>query len=415
MATNGSKNGRARTSDKVRVAIVGVGNCASSLVQGVEYYKDADPGQDVPGLMHVDLGGYHISDVEFVAAFDVDADKVGKDLSQAIFSGQNNTVKFSDVPNLGVKVQRGMTHDGIGKYLSKVIKKAPGATSDVVQVLKDTRADVLVSLPARRLRDGHQVVRRAGAAGRRRLRQLHPGVHRARGLLEQAVREGGPADRRRRHQVAGRRDDRAPRAGPPLRRPRRQAGAHVPAQRRRQHGLPQHARARAAGVQEDLQDERRHVAARVRPRRGQRAHRPVRPRALADRPQVGVHPPRGPLLRRRAAGGRAQARGVGLAELRRHRHRRRAPGQARPRPRHRRRARVPVGVPHEVAARAAPRREGARRRRGLHRGAPPPRCGRPVGARRRRRSRPPRAAPAKTTAKAKGKAAPAAKARARKS
>ena len=95
--------------------------------------------------MHVDLGGYHVGDVEFVAAFDVDADKVGKDLSQAIFSGQNNTVKFADVPNLGVKVQRGMTHDGIGKYLSKVIKKAPGSTADVVQVLKDTRADVLVS------------------------------------------------------------------------------------------------------------------------------------------------------------------------------------------------------------------------------------------------------------------------------
>ena len=104
MATNGSKNGRARTSEKVRVAIVGVGNCASSLVQGVEYYKDADPGEDVPGLMHVDLGGYHVRDIEFVAAFDVDGDKVGKDLSQAIFSGQNNTVKFSDVPHLGVKV-----------------------------------------------------------------------------------------------------------------------------------------------------------------------------------------------------------------------------------------------------------------------------------------------------------------------
>jgi myo-inositol-1-phosphate synthase len=145
MASNGSKNGRARTSDKVRVAIVGVGNCASSLVQGVEYYRNADPDADVPGLMHVDLGGYHVGDVEFVAAFDVDADKVGKDLSQAIFSGQNNTVKFADVPSLGVKVQRGMTHDGIGKYLSKVIKKAPGSTADVVQVLKDTRADVLVS------------------------------------------------------------------------------------------------------------------------------------------------------------------------------------------------------------------------------------------------------------------------------
>src|SRR5215207_9936083 len=134
MASNGSKNGRARTSDKVRVAIVGVGNCASSLVQGVQYYRDADPAEDVPGLMHVDLGGYHVRDIEFVAAFDVDSQKVGKDLSQAIAANQNNTIKFADVPDLGVPVQRGMTHDGIGKYLSEVIDKAPGSTVDVVQV-----------------------------------------------------------------------------------------------------------------------------------------------------------------------------------------------------------------------------------------------------------------------------------------
>ena len=130
---------------KIRLAIAGVGNCASSLVQGVEYYKDAQPGERVPGLMHVDLGGYHISDIEFSAAFDIDADKVGKDLSEAIFSGQNNTIRFSDVPKLGVEVQRGMTHDGIGKYLADVIEKAPGKTADVVQILKDSKADVLVS------------------------------------------------------------------------------------------------------------------------------------------------------------------------------------------------------------------------------------------------------------------------------
>ena len=145
MASNGSKNGRARTSDKVRVAIVGVGNCASSFVQGVQYYQNAKAGETVPGLMHVDLGGYHISDIEFSAAFDIDADKVGKDLSQAIFSGQNNTVKFSDVPKLDVPVYRGMTHDGIGKYLSQVITKAPGETADVVKILQDTKTDVVVS------------------------------------------------------------------------------------------------------------------------------------------------------------------------------------------------------------------------------------------------------------------------------
>ena len=137
--------GNGKPSGKVRVAIVGVGNCASSLVQGVEYYRNARAKDFVPGLMHVDLGGYHISDIEFSAAFDVDADKVGSDLGEAIFRGRNNTVKFSDVPELGVPVHRGMTHDGIGKYLSKVITKAPGETADVVRILRDTETDVVVS------------------------------------------------------------------------------------------------------------------------------------------------------------------------------------------------------------------------------------------------------------------------------
>ena len=140
---NGHKNGQ--RNGKVRVAIVGVGNCASSLVQGVHYYRDASEKESVPGLMHVNLGGYHISDIEFVAAFDIDKKKVGLDLSQAIFAGPNNTVKFSDVPALGVKVQRGMTHDGIGKYLADIVLKAPGETADVVGILKKTKADVLVS------------------------------------------------------------------------------------------------------------------------------------------------------------------------------------------------------------------------------------------------------------------------------
>jgi myo-inositol-1-phosphate synthase len=140
---NGQKNGH--RNGKVRVAIVGVGNCASSLVQGVHYYRNASEKESVPGLMHVNLGGYHISDIEFVAAFDIDKTKVGKDLSQAIFSGPNNTVKFSDVPALGVKVQRGMTHDGIGKYLADIVHKAPGETADVVGILKKTKADVVVS------------------------------------------------------------------------------------------------------------------------------------------------------------------------------------------------------------------------------------------------------------------------------
>jgi myo-inositol-1-phosphate synthase len=139
-----SANGKHLDDGKVRVAIVGVGNCANSFIQGVEYYKDADPTEQVPGLMHVDLGGYHVRDIEFVAAFDIDAEKVGKDLSEAIWSGQNDTIKFADVPHMGVEVHRGMTHDGLGKYLKQKIKKAPGETADIVGILKETRADVLV-------------------------------------------------------------------------------------------------------------------------------------------------------------------------------------------------------------------------------------------------------------------------------
>jgi myo-inositol-1-phosphate synthase len=145
MPETASTNGHRTRDSKLRVAVVGAGNCASALVQGVQYYKDASPDDFVPGLMHVDLGGYHISDIEFSAAFDVDSEKVGRDLSEAIFRGQNNTVKFSDVPKLGVPVHRGMTHDGIGKYLSKVITKAPGETDDVVGILKETNTDVVVS------------------------------------------------------------------------------------------------------------------------------------------------------------------------------------------------------------------------------------------------------------------------------
>src|SRR6202034_3742783 len=142
-----SSNGKARyQQDKVRVAIVGVGNCASAFVQGVHYYKDANPNEFVPGLMHVDLGGYHVRDIEFTAAFDIDATKVGKDLGQAIWAGQNNTMKFAKVPKkLDVPVYRGMTHDGLGKYLKQKIKKAPGETADIVKILKDTHTDVVVS------------------------------------------------------------------------------------------------------------------------------------------------------------------------------------------------------------------------------------------------------------------------------
>jgi myo-inositol-1-phosphate synthase len=141
-STNGSSP---RSEDRVRVAIIGVGNCANSLLQGVEYYKDAPADEFVPGLMHVDLGGYHVNEIEFTAAFDITTEKVGKDLADAIWAPPNDTYKFADVPKTGVKVYRGMTHDGLGKYLSEVVEKAPGDTDDVVRILRETGTDVVVN------------------------------------------------------------------------------------------------------------------------------------------------------------------------------------------------------------------------------------------------------------------------------
>lgn len=130
---------------EIRVAIVGVGNCASSLVQGVYFYRNAKPGEKIPGIMHVDFGGYHISDIKFVAGVDINVTKVGKDISEAIFAYPNNTYKFTDVPSLNAKVYRGMTHDGIGKYLDGIIKKAPGPTDDIVKIFSDLGVDVVVN------------------------------------------------------------------------------------------------------------------------------------------------------------------------------------------------------------------------------------------------------------------------------
>src|ERR1700741_157266 len=141
-----STNGRARLDHgKVRAAIIRVGNCSNSLLQGVQYYKDAPDDQFVPGLMHVNLGGYHVRDVEFTAAFDVVEGKVGVDLADAIWAHPNDTIKFADVPKTGITVSRGMTHDGIGKYLSQVVEKAPGETDDIVGILRDTKTDVVVN------------------------------------------------------------------------------------------------------------------------------------------------------------------------------------------------------------------------------------------------------------------------------
>ena len=129
----------------MRVAIIGVGNCASSLVQGIYFYQNAKDDEPVPGLMHTNLGGYHIRDIEFTAAFDVNDTKVGRDLGEAIFAKPNNTIKFSDVPRLGIEVQRGMTHDGLGRYLKEVVRKAEGPTANIVDILRKTKTDVVIN------------------------------------------------------------------------------------------------------------------------------------------------------------------------------------------------------------------------------------------------------------------------------
>ena len=249
---------------EVRVAIVGVGNCAASLVQGVQYYADADPATRVPGLMHVDFGEYHVRDIKFVAAFDVDAKKVGRDLSEAIHASENNTIKIADVPPLGVPVQRGHTLDGLGNYYRETINESDEEPVDVAAVLREARRRRARLLPAGGQRGGRPVLRAGRDRRRRGVRQRAAGVHRRRPGVGGEVHRGRGADRRRRHQEPGRRHHHPPRAGQAVRGPRRAARPHDAAQRRRQHGLHEHAGARAAGVEEDLQDPVGHLAGRPR-------------------------------------------------------------------------------------------------------------------------------------------------------
>ena len=355
----------------VRVAIVGVGNCAASLVQGVHYYRDADPSEVVPGLMHVAFGEYHVYDVEFVAAFDVDDKKVGKDLSEAIGASENNTIKICDVPD---PRHRGAArpHPRRPRQVlpddHRGVRGRAGRHRPRAARVRGRRPRLL---PAGGLGGGRQVLRPVRDRRRRRLRQRAPGLHRLRPRVGREVRGRRRPDHRRRHQVAGRRDHHPPGAGQAVRGPRRRARPHLPAQRRRQHGLQEHARARAPGVQEGLQDPGRHLQPHRRAGqqdlRPQRAHRPVRLRPVARRPQVGLRPPRGSRLRRRAAQHGVQARGLGLPQLRRHHHRRHPRGEDRQGPRHRWPADRRVVVPDEEPAGAAARRGGPPPRRGLHR------------------------------------------------
>ena len=219
-----------------------------------EYYQDADETASVPGLMHVRFGEYHVSDVEFVAAFDVDAKKVGRDLSEAIVASENNTIKICDVPPLGVTVQRGTTLDGLGKYYREIIEESDEQPVDVVAALRESGADVLVCyLPVGSQQAAEFYAQCALDAGVAFVNALPVFIA---GTKEWADKftAAGRADRRRRHQEPGRRHHHPPRAGQAVRGPRRAARPHDAAQRRRQHGLQEHARARAPGVQEDLQD-----------------------------------------------------------------------------------------------------------------------------------------------------------------
>ena len=245
-----------RRTVSINVAIIGVGNCASSLVQGLEFYRHVEEGDEVPGIMHPVAGGYHINDIRVTVAIDIDAQKVGKDLSEAVFAGQNNTLRFAEVPHAGVTVERGMTHDGLGQYLGGVIEKAPGGTADIARLLREHEVDVVVNyLPVGSEEATKWYVEQTLAAGLR-LHQLHSRVHRAgrERLLAAALRGGRAAHRGGRHQEPGGGDHRAPRADAAVRGPRGAAGPHVPAEFRREHGLLQHAGAFAAGVEEDFQD-----------------------------------------------------------------------------------------------------------------------------------------------------------------
>ena len=357
----------------VRVAIVGVGNCAASLVQGVEYYKDADPQGRVPGLMHVQFGDYHVRDVEFVAAFDVDAKKVGQDLAEAILASENNTIKIADVPPTGITVKRGHTHDGLGKYYRETITESDESPVDVVQVLREAQVDVLVCyLPV-----GSEVAAKFYAQC-----AIDAGVGFVNAL---PVFIAGTPEWAKKFEDAG-----VPIVGDDI---KSQVGAtithRVLAKLFEDRGviLDRTYQLNVGGnmdfknmlERDRLESKKISKTQAVTEQHGeqaqpaQRAHRPVRLCAVAGRPQVGLRPARGSQLRRRAAEPRVQARGLGLAQLGRRDHRRHPVREDREGPRHRWTPALGVVVLHEVAAGAARRRHRARPRREVH-----PRRGRPL-------------------------------------
>lgn len=350
---------------EVRVAIVGVGNCASSLVQGVQYYFDADENSTVPGLMHVKFGQYHVRDVKFVAAFDVDAKKVGFDLSEAIFASENNTIKIADVPPTNVTVQRGPTLDGIGKYYADTIEVSDAEPVDVVQALKEAKVDVLVSyLPVGSEEADKFYAQCAIDAGVAFVNALPVFIASDPVWAKKFTDAGVP--------IVG--DDIKSQIGATIthrvmaklfedrgvqldRTMQLNVGGNMDflnmLERER---LESKKISKTQAVTSNLQREFK----------TKDAHRPVRPRQLARRPQVGLRPAGRPGLRRRAAEPGVQARGVGLAELRGRHHRRGAGGQDRQGPRHRRPGDPGVGVPDEEPAAAAARRRRAHPARRVH-------------------------------------------------
>ena len=331
----------------VRVAIVGVGNCAASLVQGVEYYRDADPSSRVPGLMHVRFGDHHVRDLTFVAAFDVDAKKVGQDLAEAILASENN-IKIADVPPTGVIVQRGHTYDGLGKYYREMITESDEEPIDVVSTLR-VQADVLVCYLGR-LGAGGEVLRAVRDRCRRGVRQRVAGVHRRDAGMGTAVRGGRRPHPRRRHQVAGRRNDHTSRAGKALR------GRGVVLDRTMQLNVGGNmdfmnmlererleskkiskTQAVTSQIDRDLGKNNVHIG-------------PSDYVAWLDDRKWAYVRLEGRAFEGRAAQSGVQAGGVGLAELGRRHHRRRPRRQDREGSRHRRTHPVGVGVFHEVAS-----------------------------------------------------------------
>ena len=341
-------------------------------MQGVHFYADAEPGDHVPGLMHVELGGYHVRDIEFVAAFDVDAKKVGRDLSEAIRSGENNTIQFADVPPLEVEVQRGPTLDGLGHYYAETIQESDAAPVDVAVALAAAGADVLVCyLPVGSEDAARYYAEQALKAGVAFVNCLPVFIAGRPEWAERFEKAGVP--------IIG--DDIKSQVGATivhrvLSRLMEDRGIHIDRTYQLNFGgnmdfmnMLERSRleskkisktqAVTSQVDHDLGKRNVHVG-------------PERLRALAGRPQVVLHPGRGPRLRRRPDQPGAQARGLGLAQLGRRGDRRRPLRQARPRPRHRRAAARPGRLLHEVAAGAVHRRRGPphgrgvrRRRRGL--------------------------------------------------